>query len=75
MAAADIIFYNGLMLEGRLSDILVRMARQKPTVAVSEYVPRGALDRGCPISRAITIPTYGLMFPCGSRPLSESATD
>lgn len=43
MAAADVIFYNGLMLEGRLSDLLVRMARQKPTVAVSEYVPQELL--------------------------------
>lgn len=43
MAAADVIFYNGLMLEGRLSDLLVRMARQKPTVAVSEYVPQERL--------------------------------
>lgn len=43
LAAADIIFYNGLALEGRLSDILVRMARQKPTVAVSEYVPEELL--------------------------------
>jgi ABC-type metal ion transport system, periplasmic component/surface adhesin len=43
MAAADVIFYNGLMLEGRLSDLLARMARQKPTVAVSEYVPQELL--------------------------------
>lgn len=43
MAAADVIFYNGLMLEGRLSDLLARMARQKPTVAVSEYVPQERL--------------------------------
>ena len=48
MAAADIIFYNGLMLEGRLSDLLVRMARQKPTVAVSEYVPEELLIEAAP---------------------------
>ena len=39
LAGADVIFYNGLSLEGRISDILVRMARQKPTFAVTEYVP------------------------------------
>jgi len=43
LAAADIIFYNGLSLEGRMADVLVRMARQKPTVAVSEYIPEELL--------------------------------
>jgi manganese/zinc/iron transport system substrate-binding protein len=33
---ADIIFYNGMHLEGRLADILVRYARRKPTFAVTE---------------------------------------
>jgi len=33
---ADIIFFNGLHLEGRLADLLVRFARRKPTFAVSE---------------------------------------
>lgn len=33
---ANIIFYNGLNLEGRMSDILVKLARNKPTIAVSE---------------------------------------
>lgn len=36
---ADIIFYNGLNLEGKLSDIFVRMAAKKPTVAVTETIP------------------------------------
>lgn len=36
---AQIIFYNGLHLEGRMGDILVKMARQKPTVAVAERIP------------------------------------
>jgi manganese/zinc/iron transport system substrate-binding protein len=35
---ADIIFYNGLELEGRLSDVLVKMARSRPTVAVAEDI-------------------------------------
>lgn len=43
LASADIIFYNGLSLEGRIADILVRMARQKPTIAVSEYIPEELL--------------------------------
>lgn len=43
LASADVIFYNGLSLEGRMSDILVRMAGQKPTFAVTEYVPEELL--------------------------------
>lgn len=36
---ADIIFYNGLELEGRMTDIFVSMARVgKPTIAVSENI-------------------------------------
>ncbi|WP_080869165.1 metal ABC transporter solute-binding protein, Zn/Mn family [Aneurinibacillus migulanus] len=35
---ADIIFYNGLNLEGKMGDIFVRMANQKPTIAVSEKI-------------------------------------
>lgn len=40
---AQIIFYNGLHLEGRMGDILVKMAREKPTVAVAERVPEELL--------------------------------
>jgi len=40
---ADIIFYNGLMLEGKMGDVLVRVARQgKPVYAVTEAI----LDQG-----------------------------
>lgn len=36
---ADIIFYNGLHLEGRMAELLERMGEQKPTVAVGENIP------------------------------------
>ncbi|MBA3417048.1 MAG: zinc ABC transporter substrate-binding protein [Chloroflexia bacterium] len=37
---ADIIFYGGLELEGRMTDTFVRVARTgKPTVAVAENIP------------------------------------
>ena len=36
---ADIIFYNGLELEGRLTDVLVKMSRSRPTMAVTEDIP------------------------------------
>lgn len=38
LSQADIIFYNGLHLEGKMGDILVRMARSLPTYAVTEYM-------------------------------------
>lgn len=40
---ADIIFYNGLELEGRMTDIFVRLARTTPTVAVAQDVPEDRL--------------------------------
>jgi len=39
LSRAQVIFYNGLHLEGRMGDILVKMARTTPTVAVAERVP------------------------------------
>jgi len=44
LAKADVIFYNGLNLEGRLGDLFTRLARQGTKVyAVSESVPEGRL--------------------------------
>jgi manganese/zinc/iron transport system substrate-binding protein len=43
LANADIILYNGLNLEGKMGDIFVKMARSKPTVAVSEGVDKSLL--------------------------------
>ncbi len=43
MQGADIIFYNGLMLEGRMGDTLVQMARSRPVFAVSEAVDEAVL--------------------------------
>jgi len=39
LSRADIIFYNGLMLEGKMADVLVRVARRgKPVWAVTEEI-------------------------------------
>ncbi len=39
ISRADIVFYNGLMLEGKMADVLVRVARQgKPVHAVTEAI-------------------------------------
>lgn len=43
LQAADVVFYNGLMLEGKMGDVLVRVARKgKPVHAVTEDI----LDQG-----------------------------
>ena len=43
LADADLILYNGLHLEGKMGDVLVKMARTRPVVAVSEDLPREQL--------------------------------
>jgi hypothetical protein len=39
LGQADVIFYNGLHLEGKMTEILARMARYRTIVAVAEQVP------------------------------------
>jgi manganese/zinc/iron transport system substrate-binding protein len=36
LLSADVVFYNGLHLEGKMGEILKKLARQKPVVAISE---------------------------------------
>lgn len=38
LGRADVIFYNGLHLEGKMTEVLGRMARYRPVVAVAEQV-------------------------------------
>nr|WP_235749659.1 zinc ABC transporter substrate-binding protein [Neobacillus bataviensis] len=40
---ADIIFYNGLHLEGKMVDIFEKMAKKKPTIAVTKNIPEEKL--------------------------------
>ncbi|UOY93461.1 zinc ABC transporter substrate-binding protein [Ectobacillus sp. JY-23] len=40
---ADIIFYNGLHLEGKMGDVLEKMEKDKPTVAVTSSMPKNEL--------------------------------
>ena len=40
LSAADVIFYNGVHLEGRMADLFVQMARRKATFAVTEGLQR-----------------------------------
>jgi manganese/zinc/iron transport system substrate-binding protein len=38
LAEADLIFYNGLHLEGRMGDLFVQLARKQPVVAVTQDI-------------------------------------
>lgn len=40
---ADIIFYNGLHLEGKMGEVLEKLGQIKPVVAVAENIPQDAL--------------------------------
>lgn len=43
LSEADLILYSGLHLEGKMADVLVKMARGRPVVAVTETVPEEEL--------------------------------
>lgn len=38
LGKADIVFYSGLHLEGKLAELLERMGRRKPTIGVAERI-------------------------------------
>ncbi len=43
LRGADMIFYNGLSLEGRMTDILIRLASSKPTHPAAGGIPQELL--------------------------------
>ncbi|EQB38427.1 hypothetical protein M948_07545 [Virgibacillus sp. CM-4] len=43
MTSADIIFYNGLHLEGQMGEIFEEMKKEKPTIPVAERIPEDTL--------------------------------
>jgi len=43
LVEADVVFYSGLMLEGKMADSLVKVARAKPVYAVTELVEQELL--------------------------------
>ncbi|WP_068498815.1 metal ABC transporter solute-binding protein, Zn/Mn family [Paenibacillus kribbensis] len=45
---ADIIFYNGLHLEGKMQDILEKIGKQKPVIPVSKNIAQDQLRAGSP---------------------------
>ncbi|WP_370086714.1 metal ABC transporter solute-binding protein, Zn/Mn family [Ekhidna sp.] len=40
---ADLIVYNGILLEGKMGEILGKLGRQKPVVAAAESIPKEML--------------------------------
>ncbi|MCH9655682.1 MAG: zinc ABC transporter substrate-binding protein [Planctomycetes bacterium] len=40
---ADIVFYSGLMLEGKMADTLIKVSRNKPVFAVTELIDQKSL--------------------------------
>lgn len=40
---ADMVFYNGLHLEGKMADVLASLANKKPSIPVAEDVPKNQL--------------------------------
>lgn len=38
LSYADVVFYNGIHLEGKLGDVLKRLARKKPVIPVAESI-------------------------------------
>lgn len=43
LQSADIVFYSGLMLEGKMGETLAKLGRQKPVYAVTDVLSRGEL--------------------------------
>ncbi len=41
--STDIVFYCGLMLEGKMTDTLIKIARKKPVLAVTELIDEALL--------------------------------
>lgn len=43
LLGADVVFYSGLMLEGKMTDALVKIGRKRPVYAVTEAIDRALL--------------------------------
>ncbi len=43
LTSADIVFYNGLHLEGKMGEVFEKLGRLKPVIAVSKNIPESRL--------------------------------
>ncbi|MEM9986726.1 MAG: zinc ABC transporter substrate-binding protein [Bacteroidota bacterium] len=50
---ADLILYNGLHLEGKMGEVLEKLARQKPVIAIGEGVDETALVKAADFADAV----------------------
>lgn len=50
LATADVIFYNGLHLEGKMGEVFHKLSRTKKVIAVSDGIPRDSLLMADPIN-------------------------
>src|SRR6476620_3541325 len=39
MSSADMVFYSGLHLEGKMTEVFDNLAREKPSIAVTDAIP------------------------------------
>lgn len=45
LAEADLVLYNGLFLEGKMGDILAKLGKSRPVVAIADGLPEEKLRR------------------------------
>ncbi|MBX3395555.1 MAG: zinc ABC transporter substrate-binding protein [Phycisphaerae bacterium] len=43
LTSADVVYYNGLLLEGRMTDTFIKVARQRPVYAVTDLIDESIL--------------------------------
>jgi len=65
---ANIIFYNGLHLEGKMGEIFEKLARLKTVIAVAERIPEERYLK-MQIIKEITIHIFGSMLHYGVKVL------
>ncbi len=42
--SADLVIYNGLLLEGKMAEVLERIADTRPSLAAAEHLPKAAIE-------------------------------
>lgn len=45
LTRADVVIYNGLHLEGKMGDVMEKLARKKPVIAIGDRLDPGSLRR------------------------------
>ncbi len=75
LADADVVFYHGLHLEGKLASLLESLDRYAPTYAVSDAIPDALLRRGHAVAshEAVADPHIWHAIPLWVRVVGYSA--